>query len=171
MSLTLSVKLSVWQQLPLALCGPAHYCEEVSRPALRRSDILYVNAPALAQHHPLTRTFFEDERVRSEALAFIEGGSLADQHTLYYHVAKWAFIPIAERLVEGLHVVLHMFVLGRSRHGVCHAALSLHLPDIAQAVASPDELASLRVASTGCVRRPMLLPSLACGATPLSHRS
>eukprot|EP00969_Alexandrium_andersonii_P308292 13627235-Alexandrium_andersonii.AAC.1 len=48
------VKLSMWRQLPHALCGIASPMPSVARDSASRSLALYDSAPDAAEHHPLS---------------------------------------------------------------------------------------------------------------------
>lgn len=152
----LCVKLAPWHRLPLILCGVGHHDEAVARSVIRKAYDMYLQAPQ-SQQHSLTSLFFDPQGdLFQQLLQFLRFEVPRSQlDLLCYHAGRLALIPISERLIESLHAIMHKFVRGAPHHSVCHAALSMHLSEIKQAI--NDRSASLVDLANLCfkVRTPM----------------
>ncbi len=101
----LATKLAFWEQLPWLLCGLAsHDPEHVQKTARRALELFQATPPGQQEwHHPQSVRFLH-ESGEKDVRALAEGDSReARSATFRQAVAAFAFIPIAERVIEGRH--------------------------------------------------------------------
>jgi hypothetical protein len=154
---TLQVKLSPWQRLPLIICGGAHPDETLARSILARASTLFHEIEDPESHHPLARRFFDEgSPLLAEVLAFLNGqrGRL-ELPGLMFHLGKLSMVPIAERLVESVHAVLKKNIRLSPHHGVAHAALGLHTPDLTTMLDANSDFIREMARCCYAVRTPM----------------
>jgi hypothetical protein len=131
---TMTVKLAPWQQLPMLLCGGGHHNEQVARSIIRRAFAMFDELAAVSQNgsmHPLSLVFFDRASpLFAEVVMFMQGHPRSWLPNLSLRLGQLALTPVTERLVEGLHAVMHKHIRASPHHTVCHAALSMHLPEV-----------------------------------------
>jgi hypothetical protein len=154
---TVAVKLAPWQRLPLLLCGGAHSDEQVARGLVCKAYAMH--AEETFSHvggHPLSRLFFDkDSPLFPEVIRFMQGRPRTELQNLMFRLGQLALIPETERLVEGMHAIMHKHIRSAPHHTVCHAALSMHLPEIKSALDADPQFLQHLAASCFRVRTPV----------------
>ncbi len=101
----MQLKLGFWRQLPWLLFGLAHGSAEVARECGARSLRLYVHGGDAREHHWLSHFMLGvGSRCREQLESFIAWQRpLSDFDLLERMCARFRFIAVAERWVEGRH--------------------------------------------------------------------
>jgi hypothetical protein len=126
-----SCKLAHWQQLPYVLFGVAHHDLELARSAARRALQLFHHAGDVAQHHWVTMVLCaQGSTCRLQLQAFADGASLAELPILEKMVARFAFVPIAERWIESRHAILKQTLRNCPHASAQHVAFFGIMPSL-----------------------------------------
>ena len=110
-SFMLQLKFAMWGCLPYSLLALAHHDERTARSAARRVLAEWESMPNddKERAHAVCKSFLSDgSPVRSSLLSFVQGAA-RDQACclpLRQHVARFAFLPLLERSIEGRRAVV-----------------------------------------------------------------
>jgi hypothetical protein len=129
----LQQKLHFWQKLPWVLCGMA--CPDAARS--RQCAVTCVRLFSLGAavpeegHHRLSVRFLaHGENLRRELDSYIAGIPLSDLPSLSTEVAKLAFIPVVERIIEARAGHLRHSLKDHKIKSGKGASLGLRLPEL-----------------------------------------
>jgi hypothetical protein len=133
----LTQKLHFWEKLPWQLCGMASPDVAQARQCAVRCLRLYDSCDDAAAHHRISvRVLQRGSELRLHVEQFVAGESLAELPSLETEVARLAFIPVCERIIEArasnLRHALREHQKLKSGKG---ASLGLRLPELFNKIA------------------------------------
>ena len=142
----LSAKLQFWQTLPWRLVGLSHHyrstARSIARACLQQYDEISSAGNIRSEHHhPLTIKFLstsEESSLRRHVQGFAEGQPMCE--ALEIAVAGLKFVPVVERVVEGLHRDVKIAAKHQLQLGPTKVSLAVRLREIRTALEKPDFL-------------------------------
>ena len=158
-SFVLRLQLGSWGQLPLELVGMAHHDPGKQRQQMKACLGLFSQAQDTEALHPLCHDVLgHDSPVRREIEKVLEGAPVSEQPSLMKYLARWKFIMIAERFIEGCHAALKKHMRSAPHHGPAFVAWSTVSGVVAETLAVSDPHQILRPFAEACqhVRNPLL---------------
>ena len=134
-----------WQELPWVILGGAHPNMTEARVALQIATAKYGSIPdsEKSKAHPWVLQLFAVEPLSGELAGFIEGDQdLSAYPELMAFLARVAFVPTAERIIEAAH--RQMKSTTRSKTSLNAMSLDLRIPEVHQILShNPLAFASL----------------------------
>ena len=113
---SLEIKLSCWLQLPLVLASVGHHNLDKARKGIKRAAEIYDSLADPEQHHALSNLCLKrGSPMRLQLDLFVAGKPLASLPLAMELAGRMRFMPVVERLVEGLHARIKRFT-GHARH-------------------------------------------------------
>ena len=134
------LKLAAFQTLPWTLAGVAHYSESVAREHAEKVLRIFDNAAVPADLHPLCAGLQQGQPLRASLEGFVAGEPRDE--VVQRFAARFAFVRVSERHIEGRHAKLKSFIRTCPHHSpalVAWRAVSQALADevvTAQAVSA-----------------------------------
>ena len=125
----LRIKMSFWRQLPWVLLGIAHPNRQKAVECARRA--LALSQLVTARVHWLVASMCTAGSICYQQLVlFISGADLLSLPTLALWAAKFRFVAIAERWIEGRHAIIKQLLAGLHAASMQHIAFAGALPTL-----------------------------------------
>ena len=142
----LDQKLNFWDKLPWFLCALAAPDPQVSRQAavqaIRKFE-QHGDLPGHAHHRTTLKFLQPGGLLRADVDRYIAGASLADLPALHNEIAKLAFVPVVERIIEARASHVRRALVKAGRASGVHASLELRLGELQENMAKTPNFLDL----------------------------
>lgn len=131
LTFSLIMQTACWTHLPHRLCCLGHFDESVARAEAANCLRLWASFSKQEQTsaHAWTKALLKPGSQLSQQLReFIRGAALKDLPELECVAAKFKFIPLSEKAIEGRHAVLHKTLKKASNAGPVFLSMAERMP-------------------------------------------
>jgi hypothetical protein len=128
---TLAVKASFWRQLPWQLFGLSHHDAEVARVCAQRCLELFDASLSQVKNHWLVDGLCRPGSPGfHQVQQFVAGSQLVELPLLEGLVARFKFVSVVERWIEGRHAVVKQIFRTAPNASALHLGFMLSLPHV-----------------------------------------
>ena len=153
-----TVKLGPWQQLPLKLLGVGHHDERKAREAVAEAFQLFEHYGDAYNHHGLVNVILMSGGDTTEQFRLFACGLRARRElpVVNFWAAKFRFVVVNARWVEGLHSRIHGMALVRRNATSATVGLTLHSPYSQSFISGSAENLATLAEAFDLVRTPVM---------------